>query len=84
MGLNFYYNNGLQPKMRAGIINEHECSTCQDSFLKASDIRTRLHTKFEFQVAHPIVNKTLATDQKMVIFISLTKTRTLKLADKKS
>ena len=25
MGLNFYYNDGLQPKMRAGIINEHEC-----------------------------------------------------------
>ena len=27
MGLNFYYNDGLQPKMRAGIINEHECRT---------------------------------------------------------
>ena len=26
MGLNFYYNDGLQSKMRAGIINEHECS----------------------------------------------------------
>ena len=26
MGLNFYYNAGLQPKMRAGIINEHECT----------------------------------------------------------
>ena len=26
MGLNFYYNDGLQPKMRAGIINEHECN----------------------------------------------------------
>ena len=26
MGLNFYYYDGLQPKMRAGIINEHECS----------------------------------------------------------
>ena len=25
MGLNFYYYDGLQPKMRAGIINEHEC-----------------------------------------------------------
>ena len=25
MGLNFYYCDGLQPKMRAGIINEHEC-----------------------------------------------------------
>ena len=27
MGLNFYYNDGLQPKMRAGIINEHECTS---------------------------------------------------------
>ena len=26
MGLNFYYYVGLQPKMRAGIINEHECN----------------------------------------------------------
>ena len=26
MGLNFYYYDGLQPEMRAGIINEHECS----------------------------------------------------------
>ena len=25
MGLNFYHYDGLQPKMRAGIINEHEC-----------------------------------------------------------
>ena len=25
VGLNFYYYDGLQPKMRAGIINEHEC-----------------------------------------------------------
>ena len=25
MGLNFYYFDGLQPKIRAGIINEHEC-----------------------------------------------------------
>ena len=25
MGLNFQYYDGLQPKIRAGIINEHEC-----------------------------------------------------------
>ena len=25
MGLNFYYYDGLQPKMSTGIINEHEC-----------------------------------------------------------
>ena len=25
MGLNFYYYDGLQPKMSAGMINEHEC-----------------------------------------------------------
>ena len=25
MGLNFYYCDGLQLKMSAGIINEHEC-----------------------------------------------------------
>ena len=27
MGLNFQYYDGLQPKIRAGIINEHECTT---------------------------------------------------------
>ena len=27
MGLNFYYYDGLQPKMRAAIINEHECTS---------------------------------------------------------
>jgi len=27
MGLNFYYYDGLQPKMRAAIINERECTT---------------------------------------------------------
>ena len=26
MGLNFYYCDGLQPKMSAGIINAHECT----------------------------------------------------------
>ena len=26
MGLNFQYYDGLQPKIRAGIINEHECT----------------------------------------------------------
>ena len=26
MGLNFYHYDGLQPEMRAGIINEHECT----------------------------------------------------------
>ena len=26
MGLNFYYYDGLQPEIRAGIINEHECT----------------------------------------------------------
>ena len=25
MGLNFYHYDGLQPEIRAGIINEHEC-----------------------------------------------------------
>ena len=27
MGLNFYYCDGLQPKMRGGVINEHECNS---------------------------------------------------------
>ena len=34
MGLNFQYHDGLQPKIRAGIINEHECNrieACQDT-----------------------------------------------------
>ena len=29
-GLNSYYYDGLQPKMRAAIINEHECRYCQN------------------------------------------------------
>ena len=36
MGLNFYYNDGIQPKMRAGIINEHECSGAQMMVGKSS------------------------------------------------
>ena len=36
-------------------------------------IRTRLHTKFGFQVALPIVIKTLATDQKWSFWYLLTK-----------
>ena len=28
MGLKFYYHDGLQPEMSAGIINEHECKIC--------------------------------------------------------
>ena len=31
MGLNFQYYDGLQPKIRAGIINEHECIVNQDA-----------------------------------------------------
>ena len=27
LGLNFYDFDGLQPEMRVGIINEHECTT---------------------------------------------------------
>ena len=27
MGLNFYYYDGLQPKMRAGMIKLHECTS---------------------------------------------------------
>ena len=38
MGLNFYYYDGLQPKMRAAIINEHECSWwLVDAKIAASD-----------------------------------------------
>ena len=32
MGLNFYYYDGLQPKMSAGIINEHECTDCKNNW----------------------------------------------------
>ena len=33
MQLNFYYHDGLRPEMRAGIINEHECSSPCDLYL---------------------------------------------------
>ena len=33
MGLNFYYYDGLQPEMRAGIINEHECNSFFDIYV---------------------------------------------------
>ena len=32
MGLNIYYYDGLQPKMSAGIINEHECIIRSSSY----------------------------------------------------
>ena len=34
MGLNFQYYDGLQPKIRAGIINEHECMMWPNSVLE--------------------------------------------------
>ena len=41
MGLNFYYNDGLQPKMRAGIINEHECIYSRFATIQVGDSSTR-------------------------------------------
>ena len=41
MGLNFQYYDGLQPKIRAGIINEHECNLFRESdvmFRKEAEI----------------------------------------------
>ena len=37
MGLNFYYYDGLQPKIRAGIINEHECISVSYTHLRAHE-----------------------------------------------
>ena len=41
MGLNFYYYDGLQPKMSAGIINEHECSCSCWEVIRLSSGRRR-------------------------------------------
>ena len=38
MGLNYYYDDGLQQKMSAGIINEHECSAQESDFWDLSQI----------------------------------------------
>ena len=50
MGLNFYYFECLQPKMRAGIINEHECTftnSIRVEVLKGVGCELHMHqTKF--------------------------------------
>ena len=38
MGLNFYYYDGLQPKMSPGIINEHECRNSKLYILRNCDV----------------------------------------------
>ena len=45
MGLNSYYYDGLQPKMSAGIINEHECMYCAKAY--CLNIRYDVCTVFE-------------------------------------
>ena len=40
IGLNFYYNDGLQPKMRAKIINEHECTSHLDQLTPLTPLAT--------------------------------------------
>ena len=55
MGLNFYYYDGLQPKMRAGIINEHECIITFTTVANLALLYNRLYTwgidhkRIEFQ-----------------------------------
>ena len=45
MGQNFDHYDGLQPKIRAGIINEHECNpTILDSELEVGLIHTQKHS----------------------------------------
>ena len=45
MGLNFYYYDGLQPKMSVGIINEHECMYLLFIYPKKSKIILELKYK---------------------------------------
>ena len=55
MGLNLYYYDGLQPKIRAGIINEHECKSRYPGANWSRLNRTHVdhlrqnHTEDEFQ-----------------------------------
>ena len=46
MGLNIQYYDGLQPKMRAGIINEHECKFKFQVFLSLQDRKTNSFVHF--------------------------------------
>ena len=46
MGLNFYYFDGLQPEMRAGIINEHECSLISFHYAKKKGKATKTWEEF--------------------------------------
>ena len=56
MGLNFQYYDGLQPKIRAGIINEHECivlvmcnfGSYRKTLTQAFDISKRVKGRFSF------------------------------------
>ena len=43
MGLNFQYYDGLQPNIRAGIINEHECT-----LYSRLNVYTRLFGSIEY------------------------------------
>ena len=44
MGLNFYFYDGLQPKMRARIINEHECTSLTRHLLPCLEQKSSLVT----------------------------------------
>ena len=45
MGLNFYYYDGLQPKIRAGIINEHECRLEKMSYNRTKNVLEKVFFK---------------------------------------
>ena len=54
MGLIFYYYDGLQPKMRAGIINEHECIYRGKQRRKRDSIEQKLR-----ETSHVIIKRKL-------------------------
>ena len=74
MGLNFYYYDGLQPEMSAGIINEHECRLTSTSW--------SLYLQVYFPVSQNLAFSSLRLETKGFCPISVTVTCSLVLLKK--
>ena len=62
MGLKFYHYDGLQQEMRAGIINEHECTFY-------STVACILLSKMIIQIGHIHISKIIHSIQKYLISV---------------
>ena len=63
MGLNFQYYDGLQPNIRAGIINEHECKLYSETTVESG------HNKKTVEVDLIGVVRHLTSTESMFLFM---------------